>query len=140
MCRLAKSQNAKPILFLDGDKYNEIEKVRIKHPEIPIVTLDKDTEFEEIIPMESYIQAAAEVLEDTSGNINLDNYLAWEKKANLRASIMFSKRVDRWLCDEHEKPLYKTRVMLKAIELTEIDKIKTETFERLFKEMLKVSD
>jgi len=140
MCRLAKSQNAKPVVFLDGDKHADVEKIREKHPEVPIVALASGVEFEEIVPNEQYIQAAADVLEDESGNICEAAFLEWEKNADLRPSVMFSKRVERWLRDEFDKPLYKPLVMRKAIESSEVSKLQTEPFEQLVEAMRQVGD
>jgi hypothetical protein len=53
---------------------------------------------------------------------------------------MFSKRVERWLRDEFDKPLYKPLVMRRAIELTDIPDIQTEPFEQLIEAMRKVGE
>ena len=53
---------------------------------------------------------------------------------------MFSKRVERWLRDEFDKPLYKPLVMRQAIELTDIPDIQTEPFEQLVEAMRKVGE
>ena len=140
MCRLAKSHNAQPVVFLDGDKQDDIVKIREKHPEVPVIALSSGIEFEEIVPRAKYIQAAAEVLEDKSGNLCESAFLEWENKASLRRSVMFSKRVERWLREEFEKPLYKPLVMRRAIEMTDIAEILTESFLLLFEAMRKVGD
>jgi hypothetical protein len=69
MVRLAKSQNAHPVLFLDGDKANEAQAVRTPHPDVAVIILDVGKEFEELVPRTVYIQAVAELLEDTTGAI-----------------------------------------------------------------------
>lgn len=140
MCRLAKSQNAKPVVFLDGDKQADILKINEKHPEVPVIALSGGTEFEQIVPRAKYIQAAAEVLEDESGSVCESAFVEWEKNASLRPSVMFSKRVERWLRDEFDKPLYKPLVMRRAIELTDIPEIQTEPFEQLVEAMRKVGE
>ncbi len=140
MCRLAKSQNAKPVVFLDGDKHADVENIIEKHPEVPIVALATGVEFEEIVPKEKYIQAVADVLADESGNISEAVFLEWEKNADLRPSVMFSKRVERWLRDEFDKPLYKPLVMRKAIDLTDVSEIHTSPFEQLVEAMRQVGD
>ena len=53
MCRLAKSQNAKPVVFLDGDKQADIVKINEKHPEVPVILLSSGIEFEQIVPRRS---------------------------------------------------------------------------------------
>lgn len=123
MCRLAKSQNAKPVVFLDGDKQADIVKIKEKHPDVPVISLSVGMEFEQIVPRSKYIQAAAEVLEDESGNIRETAFVEWEKNASIRPSVMFSKRIERWLRDDFDKPLYKPWVMRRAIELTDVTEI-----------------
>ncbi|WP_417389749.1 ATP-dependent nuclease [Gimesia sp.] len=140
MCRIAKSQNAKPVVFLDGDKLSDIQKVKQKHPEIPVITLNVGKEFEDIVSKGIYIQAVAQILKDSSGKISEESFEKWESEAKLREGMMFTKRIDRWLDDEFEKPLYKPLVMQKAIELSEIEQIETEAFEQLFEAMIKLSD
>ncbi|MEX1028171.1 MAG: AAA family ATPase [Candidatus Paceibacterota bacterium] len=140
MCRLAKSQNAKPIVFLDGDKQADVQKVKDKHPEVAVIVLASGTEFEDVVPKAKYIQATAEVLEDEGGDICEGSFLEWEQKASLRPSVMFSKRVERWLRDEFDKPLYKPLVMRRAIELTDTPDIQTEPFKQLIEAMRKVGE
>lgn len=140
MCRLAKSQIAKPVVFLDGDKQVDVQKVNEKHPEVPVITLKSGAEFEDLIPKAKYIQAAAKILEDDTGDICEAAFLEWENKTALRPSIMFSKRVERWLRDEFDKPLYKPLVMRMAIELTDVSEMQIEPFIRLFEVMRKAVD
>ena len=140
MCRLAKSQNAKPVVFLDGDKQAEVQKVKDKHPEVPVIALATGAEFEDLVPKAKYIQAAAGVLGDDSGDISEASFFEWERTASLRPSVMFSKRVERWLRDAFDKPLYKPLVMRRAIELTDILDVTTEPFEQLFEAMRQVGN
>lgn len=140
MCRIAKSQKARPVIFLDGDKQADIAKIKGKHPEVPVISLPAGTEFEQIVPEATYIQAVAEVLEDDSGKICEAAFVNWASKALPRPSLMFSKRVERWLRDEFDKPLYKTLVMRKAIELTAASEISTEHFVQLVKAMEQLGD
>lgn len=138
MCRLAKSQNAKPVVFLDGDKQADIVKIREKHPDVSVISLSEGIEFEQVVPRANYIRAAAEVL----GNENISEgaFVEWEKNASLRPSIMFSKRVERWLQDEFGKSLRKPLVMRRAIELTDISDIQTEPFKQLVESMRKAGE
>jgi predicted ATP-dependent endonuclease of OLD family len=140
MCRLAKSQNAKPVVFLDGDKQPDLQKLNERHPEVAVISLASGKEFEDLIPKAKYIQAAAEVLKDESGDISEAAFLEWENTAALRPSIMFSKRVERWLRDAFDKPLYKPLVMCRAIELTDVPDIQSESFEQLFEAMRQVGN
>lgn len=139
MCRLAKSQNAKPVMFLDGDKPGDVEALEEKHPNVPVVSLKLGTEFENLVPRAKYIQAIAEILEDPNGEITEEAFVKWVGKADLRPSIVFSKRIERWLRDVFDKPLYKSRVMRKAIELSDVSEIESEPFKRLFEAMKRVS-
>jgi len=135
MCRLAKSQNAKPVVLLDGDKQNELGRLQQDHPEVPVVFLPSGEEFENVVPKAAYIAAAAAVLEDDSGKMTLENFEQWEASASLRPSVLFSKRVERWLRDEYDKPLYKPLVMEKAIHDSDANSINIEPFRRLVEHM-----
>ena len=140
MCRLAKSQNAKPVVFLDGDKLTDAQKVKDKHADVLVITLSSGTEFEDLVPKAKFIQAAAEVLRDETGKVDEATFLAWEQQAKLRPTVMFSKRVERWLRDEFDLPLYKPQVMRKAIELTDVAEIQSKPFEQLFEAMCHVGN
>lgn len=140
MCRLAKSQNAKPVVFLDGDKQADVQKVKGSHSEVPIIALPSGIEFEEVIPKVKYIQGAADILNDESGDICETGFLEWEKKAALRPSVMFSKRVERWLRDVFDKPLYKPLVMRRGIELADVSEIQIKPFQELIEAMSQVGN
>ncbi len=140
MCRLAKSQNARPILFLDGDKGGDLPKVQAKHPEVPVISLADGIEFEQIVPTKRYIEAAAKLLEDTSGNLSEAGFREWEQNAKLKPNLMFSKRIERWLEDEFDKWLSKPRLMETAIALSEPSEIQAEPFQRLVQQMKLIGD
>jgi AAA ATPase domain len=131
MCRLASSQNATPVLFLDGDKTESVAATRSKHPNVKVIQLQKDSEFEQIVPKERYIEAVASVLGDNTGTITLHEFEKWSVAQ--RKKLGFSKLVERWLQDEHDaKPLYKPIVMKKAIELTDVgDLVQRDAFRDL---------
>ncbi|MHB0960112.1 MAG: ATP-dependent nuclease [Pirellulaceae bacterium] len=139
MCRLAKSQNAAPVVFLDGDKSLDVQQFNEKHPDVPVIVLPRGKEFEDLVPKATYIQAAADVLEDKTGNMTEAAFLQWERAASLRPSVMFSKRVERWLRDEFDKPLPKPLVMQKAIEMADVALIESKPFEQLIQAMQQVS-
>lgn len=139
MCRLAKSQNAMPIVLLDGDQSAALSTLREKHPEVPIVLLDQGTEFEDIVPRSRYMQAAAELLEIAAEQLSEDQFNVWAKSAGLRPTVMFSKRVDRWLRDVFDKSIAKPICMERAIELSEPDEINLRPFEELLGAMRAVS-
>ena len=140
MCRLAKSQNGKPVVFLDGDKRADLKKVNESHPDVSVILLQDGTEFEEVLPRAKYIEAAAAVLEDANRTLCDSAFLEWEAAAELRPSIMFSKRVERCTSDEFDKPHYKPLVMRKAIELTDVAEIKAEPFKQLLEAMKQVAN
>ena len=139
MCRLAKSQRAQPVLFLDGDKSGELQKIREKHAEVPIILLPPGTEFEEVVPRSKYIDAAAELLDDNSGRICEAAFSAWEAGRKPRPTMMYSKRVERWLEDEFGRCLSKPRLMEKAIEITSPSEIVAAPFSELVMAMSTIS-
>lgn len=134
MVRLAKSQNAKPILMLDGDKTISVKKVREKHPEVAIVLLPEGEEFENIVPAATYIGAVAATYPETPG-ITHDAFQQWQEKATLKPSIMFSKRVQRWLEDEFDIEPKKPLVMEHAVRATNLDDVKLDAIRELFEQM-----
>ena len=138
MCRLAKSQNARPVVFLDGDKQGDLGRINQKHPDVPVVSLPGGREFEQIVPRAKYIQAAADILNDASATISEAAFVEWEENASLRPSVMFSKRVERWLRDEFDKPLYKPLVMRRAIEEADVADILTDPFKELVEALQKL--
>jgi ABC-type transport system involved in cytochrome c biogenesis ATPase subunit len=125
-CELAKSQGAKPIIFLDGDKKRHLKQHRMeeKHPDVPIITLDEGEEFEQLVPEETYFQALAEEVGQPPDNISPSVFHSWEEKHSLPAKMVFTKRIDRWL-GELGLVLDKPQVMKRAIELVETPGIKT---------------
>lgn len=139
MCRLAKSQNAKPIVFLDGDKATEIQKIHAKHPEIPVIDLPSKTEFEQIVPCRIYLQAVARLLEDTTGNVCEEAFQSWEERAQPRQSVLFSKRVEQWLRDEFDIGIRKPSAMREALINAEVTDVVTAPFVKLFDTMVKVA-
>jgi hypothetical protein len=137
MTRLAKSQNARPVVFVDGDKVKFLATFKEKHGDVSIVHLDPPTEFEEIVPPEKYISALREVLGDTSGTMIHSAFESW--RPGQRKQLAFSKMVERWIQDEYDdKPLCKWIVMKKAIEITDASELKqTGKFHELVTAMRK---
>ena len=66
------------------------------NPSVPVVCMDEDNEFENIVPPETYFTALAEIVPGNR-NISKDEFEAWEANANLPPQMMFTKRVARWL-------------------------------------------
>ena len=125
LCRVAKAQGAKPVIFVDGDKIRQIRQLRLdeNHPDVPIVTLPDGTEFEQIVPLEFYLSAIVEV-EDSldADSISQDRFEEWKGDANPREQ-MLSKQVSRWLADKFTIELNKPLVMDKAVQLVPLDKL-----------------
>jgi len=145
VARLAKSQHAKPVVFLDGDKRRgTIERLTRDHPDIPVVQLDNLTDFEQVVPEDTYFAALDEWLhaEEVAAEqpITAENFHSWEEGANLHQSIMSSKRVDRWLLDTVHWKLNKPAVMRKAIESADPAQIKSEHFLELVRHIKTMVD
>jgi len=140
MCRLAKSQQAKPVLFLDGDKLNEIDKFKEIHPDVPIISLQKDQEFEDLVPQEIYIEAASMLVGGPTGPAAVDAFKTWESEKLTNSRLMLSKRVARWLEDEFNHSPSKPTLMTKAIGLTQPGKIDSGPFKELIAGMKTVSE
>jgi hypothetical protein len=132
-CRLAKSQGAQPLIFVDGDKNRKVEKVKEKYPDVPIIRLKQGQEFEEIVSKDTYLNALRELI---GKEFVSDDFEKWEKAANLPPQMMFSKRVERWLQDKFpdvrfDKPL----VMKKALEIADLSEIDLRPFLELIENM-----
>jgi len=125
VCKMAKSQGAKAVIFLDGDKVRHLaqHKLQEHHPDVPVVTLPNEQEFEQLVPRAVYFQAIAEVLGIEPEEITEERYSEWEHTANLPRQLMFSKRVDRWLSSKQINQWSKPRVMRRAIELVDVEQV-----------------
>lgn len=131
---LAMSQNCIPIIFLDGDKNNpnRVNKVQKKHPEVPIIYLNQ-TEFEEIVPRETYFSALQQVTGVTE--LTVEAFEKWIADTNPQQQA-FTKQVDKWLCGAFPEVLYqKAEVMNKAIEIVDLDQVDTVKLQELVKEI-----
>ncbi|MGE0823237.1 MAG: hypothetical protein AB7G75_29435 [Candidatus Binatia bacterium] len=139
-CQLAESQRSKAIVFLDGDKRrkSQTKKIEEHHPDVPIVFLDEEKEFEDLVPRDEYFKALAEI----SGEpMSYDAFSDWIQLVSLPAKMMFSKRVERWLETEFPDVDYdKVAVMRKAIELTNPKDIQVEPLQRLVVEITKLRE
>ncbi len=140
LCRLAKSQGAHPILFLDGDKSNRLTKVCKMHSDVPIVLLPERREFEQIVPQPRYIEAVAGLLGEASTEITDAGFTTWQAQAALHEKMAFSKRVDRWIEDKIGYSPHKPSVMAKAIELTDAAELDAAPFVELVEKMKTVSE
>jgi hypothetical protein len=126
LCRIAKSQGSTPILFVDGDKARRLEQKRFKqeHSEVPVVTLDKGTEFEDLVPAHYYFAAIGDWIGDSFDEEEAQNeFKEWESSNELPEQMLFSKRVTKWLTVSRNIDLDKPLIMRKAIELAPVDEI-----------------
>ena len=135
LCRLAKSQNARPIIFVDGDKRRVADSVTREYPDVPIVILDEHQEFENLVPVDMYLAAAANIHGLEPARVTPQALDAWFNAQGLSARMMFSKRVERWLQDVFETNLNKPRVMEEAIKDVPIGQLHRRPFIELMREM-----
>ena len=131
LCRLAKSQGARPVILVDGDKVKSLKSVVEKHSDVVGIHLDAGTEFEDVVPAGIYIQAVAAVLQVQTGEVSLAGFERWA--VGQPRKLPFSKMVERWLQDDFDgKALHKPTVMRAAIGLTDASGFRqVETFRRL---------
>lgn len=143
MCRLAKSQNAEVAVFVDGDKRGEAQAVKDEFPDAPVVALDAGMEFEDLVPPEVYIAKAAVEVEAPEES-DLAAFREWERAeeeaGRLRQSVVFSKRVERWLSQLTDKPFHKPTVMRKVLEEVDPGLINAEPFTELAAGMKRIAD
>lgn len=137
-CRLAKSQRSKPIIFVDGDKIRRVEqqKIREKHPDVPVIHFEKGIEFEQLVPKGRYFEALSQILDMV---IDSEQFDKWESQQNLPLEMMFTKRIDKWLETKHEISFSKPEVMRKAVELTDISEMHLEPIKQLVKHIEKLA-
>lgn len=133
-CKLAADQNAKPVVFLDGDKQTIAKKLREERPDVPLIELPVGTEFENLVPAPKYVAALASELQShgvDAARLTIEDFGVWSKEANLPARMMFSKRIDRWISDRTGGSYNKHAVMEAAIRSTPAEEIETTTLRRL---------
>lgn len=131
MCRLAASQGAKPVIFLDGDKEKAAREVRGDFPDVPTILLPPGTEFEQIVPEEVYFAALREELGEEG--ITSDKFHLWIQ-ANPQGVTVFTKQVNHWLFKEYGSSLErKAEVMRRAVELVPAERIQTKELLNLLK-------
>jgi predicted ATPase len=129
---LTRSQGSTPILFLDGDKSRQVRTadLKAKLENCPVILIDENQEFEDLIPAEIYFKALR--LEVGREEISIDAFNSW-KISSGNSNInryMFSKQVERWL-DTLSINLDKPSVFLKAIEISDAAQINIKPFKQL---------
>jgi ABC-type transport system involved in cytochrome c biogenesis ATPase subunit len=133
MVRVAKSHKVKPIVFLDGDKQRSAAKVGAAHPDVAIVMLPPQKEFEDLVPFDVYLAAAAKVVEGAPEPADARrSFDAWLATSNQRPEWLTSKRVERWLDDEAPgAALYKHLAMEQAANDVDAAQIDAEPLRKL---------
>lgn len=136
-CRLARSQGSKPIVYVDGDKTKKIRQLQNagKLEGVPVIMLDNDKEFEELVRPEVYFQA----LElEISQKVDYVDYQKWLNDPNVPDRVsktMFSKKVDAWLLLTHGFELEKPVVMKRAIEISKLEEIDLKSIRELLQQI-----
>lgn len=116
MCRLAKSQNALPVIFLDGDKADLSDKIKTAHSDAEVVMLEAGKEFEDLVPLEAYISATAKCYPDHEEQITPQRLQDWLQAEPRFKKKMRSKQIENWIDDTLEiERLNKPVVMQQAI-------------------------
>lgn len=133
-CKFALEIGAKPILLLDGDKRRDLERRKFaqKYPKIPTILFPDKLEFENLVPVEQYVNALADELKND--NLTPENYKLWEQTAGLNENMMFTKRITKWLNEAFsidEIDYNKPATMKRAVELTPAEEIRTEELLKL---------
>lgn len=134
-CKLSADQNARPIVFLDGDKRSGyVERLGHERPTVPIIQLPAGKEFENIVPQARYIAALAECLQPFGADvaqITSEAFDVWNLQSGLPEQMMFSKRIDRWVEALTGGSYNKHVVMETAIGKTPVDEMRTDTLRQL---------
>ena len=136
LCRLAKSQGTKVILFLDGDKRKLIEqqKVAAEHPDVKIIFLPDREEFEQLLPTEVYFRAVAEATQQPDATVAIEAWKRWVNEDPRHEKKSFSKQVWSWLEESIDTlQASKPAVMRRAVELAKPEEIRADPLRQLLK-------
>lgn len=134
LTRLAKAHGAKVILFLDGDKRERVQQLGMAevHPDVSIVYVTGEREFEQVVPEASYLAAVAAKSEVAIGENAASEVLAWTEAQPNRKRMAFSKRVDAWFVEKHGTRLPSKKVLMEhAVDLTAAGQIDATPFRQL---------
>lgn len=135
LCRLAKSQGTRVVLFLDGDKRKMVEqqKVAETHPDVPIILLPNRDEFEQLIPLDLYFDALADELDQRGkGNELKEKWQTWLTADAKRSRKVFSKQIGEWLDDAFEDcRVTKPSLMRRAVAIANPERINAEPLREL---------
>lgn len=89
--KVAQCNGVLPILLYDGDKESDAQAMDNKHADVPVLWFDKDTEFEDIVPRETYFAALAEIVPKRH-TIKKGDFDTWASAANLPPQMTFTNR------------------------------------------------
>lgn len=130
-CRIALAQNANPIVLVDSDKKSICDKVHAISEDVPVIVLNDGEEFENLIPLNRYIQALDDLAPENRGRFTLEEYEAWSEDTDLPDQMMISKRVSAWAREALGSTPSKHELMDRAIELSEPDEISVTSLLKL---------
>ena len=137
-CGMAESQGSKAVAFVDGDKQQRVVQFKQQYPDIPIIELPPNTEFEEIVPREGYFSSLAAVYGD---DLTVASFDEWLNKNKQHTKRLFSKRIERWLDDEFPSLSYdKDEVMKHVTENAPLAQFRLDELRELVNAMRKVAN
>jgi len=126
---MAKKQGATPIVLVDGDKIQEVEKAKNEH-NIECVSFDKGKEFEDIVPRSKYFEA----LMNITGNKALSEkaFDSWQSSSNINKDLVITLRISKWLDSQSSTVMYdKEAVMRNALKITDLEDMDIAKIEQL---------
>lgn len=132
--RLAKSQNNKVVVFLDGEtrpKAGE-KKLAANHSEVTVIKLGAKQDIEQLVPTEVYLRAVVEccreVAPDDAGKISQEAFDEWlSRQLVTRQRLLFGRQVQDWLEDTLEGEIPKKHCLLaKAVDICDAKDIRAE--------------
>lgn len=152
LCRFADAQDSTPVILLDGDKKARLRELRKLEwwERIPVIELPDGIEFEQIVPRQKYFDALRSVHgEDIVADGNdpaivlstskFDEWLGGLPEHESTRKKMFSKQIEEWVKSVGLR-LNKPRVMLRAVELTDVNELHADCIARLKDLCAKISE
>jgi hypothetical protein len=120
---MAQLFETKVVVFLDGDKKQEAERLSKRYPKVPVVLL-AERDFEELVPRTVYLASVAEVLSETlerEVDITEKTFAEWLANARptTRERKAFTKQVMEWLEACFEVEPSKPMVMARCVDAVE---------------------
>jgi ABC-type transport system involved in cytochrome c biogenesis ATPase subunit len=137
LCRLAKAQGSKVVVFADGDVSRRWrDQMQKQHSDVPLVTLADRHEFEQLVPPKDYLHSIANALDVADEAVGLEVFEAWCEQAKLPEWMGWSKRVERWLADSLGKRMpEKARTMRAACEAVAVEAIQSQALAELVRRL-----